>query len=417
MRRGARDNGPHGRPPERIELEGGFSKGRLAAALLLLGIGIACLVYAFSQLLLPQAGWQTIEAGSAAGPTSGEEFTFLYNSGSSQEAKAVAAVYTGACRKSFQLFHSSEEFEDAVNVASLNSHPNEALEVDPVLYRALAAFAESGRRELYLGPVYERYEGLFSCEDDSQLAYYDPRLSEEVRAEYEEVLAFANDPQAVSLELLGENRVRLAVSPAYLAWAEERGVVRFLDFSWMRNAFVADYLAEELTAAGYTKGSLSSYDGFSRNLDGSGEDYTYTIYHREGGQLYHAADFHYQGPAAFVRMRDYPLREKDLRHYRTLSGGEVRSSYLDVSDALCKSAVDTLVCYSREKSCAQMLLKMIPVYIADDFREESVAALAGEGIDAIYCQTGVVRYTEADARLEDLYAGEDVRYRAERQGT
>ena len=32
----------------------------------------------------------------------------------------------------------------------------------------------SGNRALYLGPVYDRYSGLFSCEDDSLLADFDP---------------------------------------------------------------------------------------------------------------------------------------------------------------------------------------------------------------------------------------------------
>lgn len=389
------------RPVERLEVdEGPVSKGRLAAVLLLAAVGVSFLVYSIAQLLIPPAGWQTVQA---AGLSSGSEFSFLYNSASSKEAKGVKTVYTRACQESYQLFNSGEAFEGVVNLASINRHPNEALEVDPALYEALAAFAERGRRELYLGPIYERYEGLFTCEDDSQLVYYDPRLSEEVREEYDEVLSFANDPQAIDLELLGEGRVRLKVSPEYLAWAGERGVTRFLDFSWMKNAFVADYLAQELMAAGYTSGTLSSRDGFFRTLDGSGADYTYTIHHRRSDGICPAANLHYQGPMAIVRMRDFPLAEGDLLSYRSLPGGEVRTRYLDPADALCKSAVDNLICYDREMGCVQLLMEMIPVYITGEpFGREEAAALAARGVDAVFCEDSVVCYTDPQAVLTDL---------------
>lgn len=396
---------------------GSFSKVRLAVVLVLAAVGVTFLVYSISQLLLPQPGWQTVQA---AGLSSGSDFTFHYNSASSREAKGVKTVYTRACQDSYQMFDSIQEFEGMANLASLNLHPNETLEVPPALYEALEAFAERGRRELYLGPVYERYEGLFTCEDDSQLAYYDPRLSDEVRAEYNEVLSFANDPQAIGLELLGEGRVRLKVSPEYLAWAGERGVTRFLDLSWMKNAFVADYLAQELTAAGYTKGTLSSRDGFFRTLDGSGADYTYTIHHRRSDGICPAANLHYQGPMAIVRMRDFPLTEGDLLSYRSLPGGEVRNRYLDPADALCKSAVDNLICYDREMGCVQLLMEMIPVYITGEpFGREEAAALAARGVDAVFCEDSVVCYTDPQAVLTDLMDLTEeggVRYTAELVG-
>lgn len=416
MKREARDNQERFRPKpvERIELNEKHTGRRLAAALVLLAIGVGALTYAIMGLLTPETGWQAIQASANAGPTVADDFTLLYEIHSKAETAAVTNLYTGACQRAHRLFHSDQSFEDTVNVYTVNSRPNEALEVDAGLYEAFAAVVESGRRELYLGPVYERYDDLFFCEDASQAAFYDPRLSEEVREEYAGVLVYANDPQAVSLELLGGNRVRLNVSEEYLAWAESEGITRFIDFSWMRNAFVADYLAGELIAGGYTKGTLSSYDGFVRNLDGSGTEYTYPIYHRQAGMLYPAASLRYQGPASFVRMRDYPLGEQDFQHYYTLPGGEVRTSYLDTADALCRSAVDTLVCYSQELGCARLLLEMLPVYIADTLQEEAVAALAEEGINSIYCQDSVVLYTDAGAGLEDFFAADDVTYTARR---
>lgn len=378
----------------------------LAGIFLLLGAGL--LAYSVMKFFSPETGWQTIQADSGLG--CGDSFTFLYQAGSTAEAKGVTALYTQACQESFLLFHSGQEYEGVTNLATINRHPNEALEVDEGLYRALSVMADSGRRELYLGPVYERYDDLFYCQDDAQLADFDPRRSEAVAEEYAAVLAYANDPQAIGLELLDGNRVRLKVSDAYLAWAEQQEIVRFIDFSWMSNAFIADYIADKLAAGGYTAGVLSSYDGFTRNLDGRGVDYAYPLYARRGDVVYPPAVLHYRGPVSLVRMRDYPMGEQDRLQYYRLRNGEVRTMYLDTADALCKSSVDTLTCYSREKGCAQLLLEMIPVYIAGAFREEAIPALAEAGTQSVYCREDAILYTDPEAALEDLYAGEDVRY-------
>ncbi len=58
------------------------------------------------------------------------------------------------------------------------------------------------------------------------------------------------------------------------------GIGSFIDFSWMRNAFIADYLAEGLAARGFGKGALTSFDGFARNLEQGGEDFSGDPGHR-----------------------------------------------------------------------------------------------------------------------------------------
>ena len=64
--------------------------------------------------------------------------------------------------------------------------------------------------------------------------------------------------QCARVELLGEGRIRLFVSREYLEFARREGVECFIDFEWMRNAFIIDYLARELAAQGYTSGVLLS---------------------------------------------------------------------------------------------------------------------------------------------------------------
>lgn len=400
MGRTARDRQDrHPRPVERIELSEEHAGRRLIAAAVLLIFGAAMLTYAFMQLLSPEEEWITVEGNSGAGASSAEEFTFLYHPGSGDRSytadrKGVTSLYAQLCRESFQVFHSTETFEGVTNICTINRRPNEVLEVAPALYEAFAAAERSGSRALYLGPVYERYSGLFSCGDDSMLADFDPRLSPEVAQEYREYVAFANDPQAVRMELLGENRVRLFVSREYLEYAGQEGVERFIDFAWMSNAFIADYMARELTAQGYTRGVLASYDGFIRCLDGSGENYSLSVYDQKEGTVYTAAVLSYRGPKSIVCLRDYPVSDLDQSRFYRLRTGEIRTPYVDIADGLCRNAVSNLTGYAGDKDCGEILLEMLPVYIADALQEDALEALAEKGIDFVYCGDGTICASE-----------------------
>lgn len=418
MGRASRDKPGRFRPPpvERIELNEEHLSRRFIAAGVLLLLGAALLAYAVMKFLTPAAGWQAIQANGTGEASCAEEITFLYEAASPAEVKAVTARYTDACQRAYRLFHCRQEFADVVNICTLNRRPNEVMTVDEALYTALSVAVNGGRRELYLGPIYARYGDLFFCQDDAQLVNYDPRLSADVTREYQEVLSYANDPRSVEVELLGENRVCLRVSEAYLAYAKQEGIDRFLDFAWMQNAFVVDLLAGELTAGGFTKGVLSSYDGFTRNLDGREGTYDYPLYHRQDGAVCFAGNIRYQGPVSLVCLRDFPTSERDFGRFYTLRSGEVRTPYLDTVDALCRNGVSSLICYNREKGCGQLLMEMIPGYISDSFGREDAAALAGKGIESVFCQGTVVLYTEKQITLVDLSRGEDTGYTAERIG-
>lgn len=413
-----RQKKPYLPPVERIELNQDHVGRRLIIAAVLLILGAAMLTYSFVQLMSPDSeGWITIEANSGAGATCGADFELLYYPGrggtsSAAERKEVAALYSQLCREAFELFHEQEAFEGVNNIYAINRHPNQVLEIDERLYEAFSVVERSGSRAVYLGPVYSRYDDLFFCREDYQLVDFDPRLSEAVAREYQEVLAFANDPEAVRIELLGENRIRLHVSQDYLDYAQREEIEDFIDFSWMRNAFIADFLAEGLAGEGYTSGILGSYDGFIRNLDAGETGYSLQIYDYSEGIIYPVTAIAYQGPMSAVSLRDYPTGERDLYRFYQLENGEIRTLYLDPADALCKSAVHDLTGYARDKGCGEILLALSEAYIADVFRPEKLEELAERGVQSVFCQDRVMYYTDPEIALGQIYDGNGVRYTA-----
>lgn len=407
-----RRNAPERRTPnvprvEKIELSEKYLGLRVALVFFLLAIGITAIVYGINAIFSTPQGWQEIEADSRADINCSQEFVFLYELGVSgvsatAENKAITALYTEVCVEAYELFHEKETFEGVNNVCYINMHPNEVIEVEEVLYQAFETIKAMESRYLYLAPVYVRYDDIFVCVDDSQLVDFDPYISEEVAAEYAGVAAYAMDAGAVDVLLLGDNKIKLYVSDAYLQYAEENYITDFIDFAWMKNAFVVDYLADTMLETGYTRGTISSYDGFVRNLDDSGESYSLNIFTKTGGKTYQVAVMEYTGAKSFVNLRSFPINEMDENRYYELENGEIRTFYLDVEDGRCKCAVNTLISYSAKKSCAELALLVAPVFIADNLKTEALTELSTQGIHSVYCQEDILAYTEDSLTLKDI---------------
>lgn len=410
MGRGTRDKRPQEKPVQKIELSRENAALRAVAAVIFLLIGVGALAYAVSRFFTTEPGWQTIQAGTSGGPTCGDEFVFLYEVGASgrsprKEGQDLEQLYTQACRTAFQLFHTEMGFEGVVNLKEINGRPNEALKVDPALYRAFEALREAGDRNVYLGPVYARYGDLFYCEDDSQLVDFDPRLSPEVAEEYAAIAAYAGDPASIDVELLGGSQIRLRVSEDYLAYAQENGVQRFLDFGWMKNAFITDYLADTMVEKGFTNGAISSVDGFVRCLDGREGRYGLNLMGLLDGRAVQAGTMEYQGPMSLVSLRSFPAAAGDETRCYQLQNGQVRTLYLDPADGLCRGAADFLTVYAAGENCARLAMEAAPVFIAEDLDREALERLSAEGVNAVLCQGRTIWTGDPSLTVTGLYDG------------
>lgn len=397
-------------PLQELEVDKKHLWLRIVLFAVFLVIGVTALITAITGLFSSQQpdGWQSVTV-QTDGASCADEFSLIYEFGqgnlsAKREYEQIAELYGDACVKAYRLFNADQTFDGTRGLAELNAHPGETVELDPALVKALRQADASGR-QLYLGPIYPYYRLVFSSQGDAEADEYDPARNPEMADFFEELLTFANDPASVWLEFTGENGVCLHVSDAYAAYAEENEIYTFVDFHWTKNAFIADYLADTLTAAGFTRGALSSFDGFTRNLDGRNDVYGLRLYGRQGNAVYNAATLQYAGACAVVSLRAFPVVSADGARYYVRSDGSVVSSYLDVRDGLCRACADQLVCRSDVLSCGELLMKMIPVYIADGFDPSPL--FDGE-VSAVCCREGeVLRYGEG-LSLSDLPEGLEV---------
>lgn len=377
-------------PRARIELSGKHLWLRIILVVVLVGMAAGFFGQAIHAALTPEPGWQQIKAAAQV-PMAGE-LTLEYYLTPGQE-KALTGLYTQAMEEASRLFDG--EASEAGTLGWLNAHPGETVTVAPALYEALALLERQNSRYLYYAPVYEQYRGLYSCETDAEAQDFDPAVSDEIRKFVEQACAFAADPQSVQLELLGDNQARLTVSPEYRAFARENGVEAFLDFFWLRNAFAVDYIAEQLAAAGYREGILTSFEGFARVL-GEGS-FQMELYGLSGGKVASAGTLTYTGPKAMVQFRAFPMVQLDQLHYYVTESGAVRTPFIDEQTGTTWAAVEHLAVVSTLRGCAELALMTLPVFTARQIDEGLLRGM--EDVSAAWTANGNVMSTGSDLKL------------------
>lgn len=402
-------------PVQRIELSEEHIRMRTIGLVILIVIALAAFAIGVVQCSKQEGGWQVISLPSAEGNCS-QELSLRYCLGEGElsvkaEHAQVQAAYYELCTDAYRIFHEREAFEGVYNLYYLNHNVNQTVAVEPALYDALEKMVQQGGRTLYLAPIYEEYNSMFGCSYDYELAEFDPLLNDAAAEYFRRACAFLNDDQSVHLELLGENRVCLTVSAEYQAFAYENGITSYVDFFWTKNACVVDYIAQGLMDSGMTYGILSSYDGFSRGLDrNSGTAYSYNVLDLADGQAVVSALLPCGGGRATVFFRTYPITELDALHYYVMETGEIRHPYIDASDGLGRAAVSGLTGYSDTQGCADVMLAMLPVYLAEQLDVSALNALTQTGIYAVYCEGTEVRYNQKDATLTDFLTGNSGSY-------
>lgn len=391
-------------------MDGRHFSRRMIAFLVCLAVAIAALGYGVYSWLNTDPGWVTVEARGGCGP----EFTFRYlftqgGLADTDRHRTLRNLFDRLTVEAYEQFSPAEVLEEGTNLQYLNAHPNQDVQVEPVLYRAFEQAQASGDRSVYLGPLYSLYTDLAFSQDDGEAAGYDPYESPEQAAFCRDIAAFAQDPAAVDVKLLGRNTLRLEVSPEYLRYAQEQGVESLLDFGWQRNAYIIDYFASELTRQGFTSGALTSTDGFSRSLFSQAQPSLYSLYawHEEGRAVV-AGQISLAETGSAVDFRAFPMPGQAGRCY-VREDGAVRHPYASPEDGLCRAASSALLLYAPDKTCVQLMQEGRELFLAPTLDRAALAALEGEGTHSLAVEGWTLLHSNPEAQLQELYPGYEAR--------
>ena len=372
---------------------------RWVLIIILLVIGAVSIVWALTNALNTPTGWQSIQA-SSGGLDCSHEFALQYDLGAgeksaTEERKELSTLYTDLTRKAWLLFYWEAVQTETVGLNHLNSHPNEEILVDEGLYQALEQVTKDGNRSVFFGPVYAAYDALLQSDDAILAASIDPTTDPDTKAYVQTLANYANDPQQVELELRGGNKVFLKVSSDYQKFLQDSGVTRILDFGWLRNAFVIDYMATALKNAGFTNGYIFSIDGYIRNLDKRNQQFTMNIV--MDGKV--AAIMDYSAPKSIVSLRSYPMYQEDSHRFYTFEDGRTVSGMVSLTDGQNRCATKDLISYATDLSCAQLAMQLAGVYTADTLAEDTLTDLSQQGIYSIWKADNTICHTQPDVKL------------------
>ena len=124
----------------------------------------------------------------------------------------------------------------------------------------------------------------------------------------------------------------------------------------------------------------------------------------------------YSKPNAMVYLKEYMMDELDIWHYYKKSDGTTVTPYIDKNDGLYKSSVSGMVSYSSGVGCADVLLNVIPSYIADEPDTEKLNGLTEKGVYSVWCVGNTLKYNENNLKLTDLYDDGTLKITAEYAG-
>lgn len=357
--------------------------GRKIALVLLIVLAVASFAYGISSLTNPGSGWEEIQfSGSDA--NCARDFTLMYETGrggasSVTERKLLTNLFTDTMTTGYRLFSVTEDFEDTVSVHTINTHPNEELTVDPMLYNALKTLCDSGTRILYLGPVYDQYRSVFYSDSADELLEYDPLLNPEVAEYVQEILTWCQNPEAIELTFPAENRVCLRVSEAYLAFAEKYAIENLIDVFVYADAFITDAMAEKMISAGMTRGCISSSTGFVRNLDSTENQYTLVLSDGRG----QSANAYYYGGVSIALLSDHALATEGTPWFCQAPDGSLRTPYLALENGECVAPAYVLGAGVSGSSCGKLLTELLPLWLSGKVDMTDAVQLGQQGTSVV----------------------------------
>ena len=408
MRKYAKDKRPSQKPVIKAELAEGNKTTRIIFVAIFLALGITLIAFSAVKLLGRESGFTEIEVDS---PFS-DFFVMNYDIGASgaaasAEYRNVKSVYSEALDKYCKLYSADADYEGVVNISYLNAHAGERITVDGALYSALLRMETEGGSLHYLGPVLEMYDVLFSCDGDGYAKDADPMKNGELYAVALEACKFANDRSSVSIEFFDDSSVVLHLSDEYRAFAEANALSRFIDLGVFENAFAVDSIADTLAAKELIFGSVSSYDGYARNLDSrEGAQYSFSYYAKSGDKVYPVCDVAYTGSIATCVLKSYPTSELDTFDFYLYSDGTSVHRLIDKNTAKAVSSGPELLLASADEDAVSLALRGYSALVSGGL---NVGAL--DGVFAAWLDGYTVKSMNSDGiTLSDPFVSEQISF-------
>lgn len=259
---------------------------RTIALILAVAAFLSLSAFALSRIVRKVPGYYAVDAEADADCplyAGGVSFTY-YFSGSSEEIRSaqmeLKTLYSSALKRIYKLLDPENEYEGFKNIAYINAHRGEDIELDPDLYAILAdavKHTEAGEFNLFGGALYTEWQQIRVLNDRES---FDPAVNEPEAERLAGIAAACTNEANFSLRLVDpiKHIVNFTVSAEYERFESDYEVKpSALDLGWLRYAYMLDHLRDQLVRAGYDRGYLIAPDGLTLTLAGLEDDGQYVI--------------------------------------------------------------------------------------------------------------------------------------------
>lgn len=296
---------------------------KLAVGAVVIVAVVAGLLLALIRIIHKDPGFYTVETNQdESAPLYANGFTFTYYfTGKSGEIRAkqleLKNAYSSSLSRIYKLLDPVNTYEGYINLAYINAHLGEDIELDQDLYGVLTAAAalyEQGVFNPFAGALHEEWmtvNYLTESEDSDPLVV--PYMAERFAL----ITDAVNDAGNFSFRVVDPGRrvVNFNVSSGYLELAEANEFSSaILNLGWLRTAFELDYVCRMLEKAGYNAGYFTTAGGVSAAMSALPEG-GYLINSLEDRTPVRACSVDMAGGSACCSLRSFGTNDS-IEYYR-----------------------------------------------------------------------------------------------------
>ncbi len=289
-----------------------------------------------------EPGWYEIGYNpdeTAPGYAVGRELNYYFDGESSDIIMGLNEVrndFSEAMKHIYKLLDPDNMYEGYVNLAYINTHPGEGIELDPELYAVLTSayeLTQSGEFNMFAGALYREWQGITVLEESQD---FDPLLNKDEAQRLKTIAETVADLSNFKFEIIDAERhiIRFDTTDGYRAFAENMECsAAVIDLAYLRDAYELDYTAQKLEEKGRTMGYITAKSGITRALSGVGEG-VYLIYTQADGNPAQACRIRMEAGTSCCALRTFAL-EEDIEFYTVESEGRTyyRHPYFDYATA------------------------------------------------------------------------------------
>lgn len=312
-------------------------------------------------------GYYKLEAPkSDAAPLYAHDYTFEhYFEGESLAIKYAvdncSKIYGDALLRIYKLTDAKNQYENCKNIAYLNAHSGEEVELEKELFDILTSayeLTQAGTFNMFAGALNSSWSDIVYADDPAE---FDPAVNAAQEARIDAAVECMQANELFSFEIVDAEKhiVRFDKTEKYAELLRTNDFTEtVIDLGLLRNAFVIDTVCAFMEQQGYDNGYMTSLSGVTKALSNmNAQGHEYVSYGLADGRAVQAFALPMMPNSACCTLRSFGL-EGELGYYtlQTDEGELLRSPNYSITTGELYDNLLTACAYNENGSAVDTYL-------------------------------------------------------------